>query len=149
MLIYFDLCCFNRPFDEQSDIVIRLETEAKLFIQQLVRDRKLNLAWSAMLDYENQFNPSTEVRRKIADWKWFAAVDTDVDDFIRNKLTELMALGIKHKDAMHIAGAIAGKADFFITVDKRLLNKSVKKITILNPLTFVERYRNGNLTIME
>lgn len=28
-----DNCCFNRPFDDQSQIRIRLESEAKLKIQ--------------------------------------------------------------------------------------------------------------------
>ncbi|MFN0197095.1 MAG: PIN domain protein, partial [Planctomycetaceae bacterium] len=34
MRIYLDNCCFNRPFDDQRQIRVRLETEAKLCIQQ-------------------------------------------------------------------------------------------------------------------
>ena len=30
--LYLDNCCFNRPFDDQSQLLVRLETEAKLFI---------------------------------------------------------------------------------------------------------------------
>jgi hypothetical protein len=30
MKIYLDNCCFNRPFDDQSHLRIRLEAEAKL-----------------------------------------------------------------------------------------------------------------------
>ena len=30
MLIYLDICCFNCPFDDQSQTRIRFETEAKL-----------------------------------------------------------------------------------------------------------------------
>ena len=41
MRIYLDNCCFNRPFDNQTDIKIRLETEAKLYIQQLIIEKKL------------------------------------------------------------------------------------------------------------
>jgi len=29
MKVYLDNCCFNRPFDDQSSPVVRLETEAK------------------------------------------------------------------------------------------------------------------------
>ena len=36
MLVYMDLCCFNRPFDDQSQPRIYLETEAKLFIQRKI-----------------------------------------------------------------------------------------------------------------
>jgi len=31
--VYLDNCCFNRPFDNQNQVRIRIETEAKLFIQ--------------------------------------------------------------------------------------------------------------------
>ncbi len=30
-LIYLDNCCFNRPFDDQEQLNIRIETESKLF----------------------------------------------------------------------------------------------------------------------
>lgn len=31
MRVYLDNCSFNRPFDDQTQIKISLETEAKLF----------------------------------------------------------------------------------------------------------------------
>ncbi|MDR2580249.1 MAG: hypothetical protein LBC85_04565 [Fibromonadaceae bacterium] len=34
MKIYLDNCCYNRPFDDQSDIIIKLESEAISFIQR-------------------------------------------------------------------------------------------------------------------
>ena len=37
MRIYLDVCSFNRPFDDQSQLRIRLEAEAKLKIQDEVR----------------------------------------------------------------------------------------------------------------
>ena len=45
MLIYLDICCFNRPFDDQKQIRIRIETEAKLFIQEEILAGKFQLAW--------------------------------------------------------------------------------------------------------
>ena len=33
MRIYLDNCCYNRPFDEQDDVRVRLETMAKLTVQ--------------------------------------------------------------------------------------------------------------------
>jgi len=38
MRVYLDNCCFNRPFDDQSQARIRLEAEAKLEIQQRIAD---------------------------------------------------------------------------------------------------------------
>lgn len=37
MRVYLDNCCYNRPFDDQSQLKVRLETEAKLFVQQPMR----------------------------------------------------------------------------------------------------------------
>jgi len=51
--IYLDLCCFNRPYDDQGQVRIRLETEAKLVLQQKVRDGACELLWSSILDYES------------------------------------------------------------------------------------------------
>jgi len=44
MRIYLDNCCFNRPFDDQKQIRIRLETEAKLEIQRRILLGEIELA---------------------------------------------------------------------------------------------------------
>ena len=54
MRIYLDNCCFNRPFYDQSQIRIRLESEAKLKIQDDILEGKLKLVWSYILDAENE-----------------------------------------------------------------------------------------------
>jgi hypothetical protein len=43
MRVYLDNCCFNRPFDDQSSLTVRLETEAKLAIQEMIREGHLSL----------------------------------------------------------------------------------------------------------
>ena len=57
MRIYLDNCCFNRPFDDQGQIRVRLETEAKLCIQENIRGGALELAWSYIIDSENGSEP--------------------------------------------------------------------------------------------
>ncbi len=49
MKIYLDMCCYNRPYDDQSQIKIALETQSKLYIQHLIKDKKLELITSAAL----------------------------------------------------------------------------------------------------
>jgi len=46
MRVYLDNCCFNRPFDDKSQIRVKLEAEAKLYIQEEIRLGKLELIWS-------------------------------------------------------------------------------------------------------
>jgi hypothetical protein len=35
MLVYLDNCCYNRPFDDQSNLLVRIETETKMQIQEI------------------------------------------------------------------------------------------------------------------
>ena len=53
MRIYLDNCCYNRPYDDQLQMRIHLDTEAKLHIQDMVKNNELELVTSYMLDYEN------------------------------------------------------------------------------------------------
>lgn len=53
MKLYLDNCMFNRPFDDQSNIKILLEAEAKLNIRENIRLGHYELVWSYILDYEN------------------------------------------------------------------------------------------------
>jgi homospermidine synthase len=48
---------YNRCFDDQSQLRIRLETAAIEGIFELVETQAFELAWSFMLDYENSLNP--------------------------------------------------------------------------------------------
>jgi len=55
--VYLDNCCFNRPYDNQERLSVKLETEAKIRIQELIKNGELLLIWSFILDYENSYNP--------------------------------------------------------------------------------------------
>ena len=50
--VYLDNSAYNRPFDDQNDILIRLESEAKLFIQEQIKDKRIDLVWSSVNDEE-------------------------------------------------------------------------------------------------
>ncbi|GBU26341.1 hypothetical protein R83H12_03037 [Fibrobacteria bacterium R8-3-H12] len=43
MRIYLDNCCFNRPFDAQSDMIVYLETRSKLAIQGMIKNGRLDI----------------------------------------------------------------------------------------------------------
>jgi predicted nucleic acid-binding protein len=134
-----DLCCFNRPFDDQSFLVNQIETEAKLDIQERIRQGELYLCWSFVLDYENAANPFEEVSKRIAQWKNLANSDCDLSDDITTKAEELMKLGLRQLDASHIACAIHLGADYFLTTDKKILNKQISEIIVMNPIDFIRR----------
>ena len=92
-----------------------------------------------VLDFENNDNPFEERRIRIGVWQKLAVVDCDLNEEIVVQSEKLMRIGLRQKDASHIACAIYSKADYFVTTDKRILNKSVIGITIINPIDFVRR----------
>ncbi|MFZ4618496.1 MAG: hypothetical protein ACOYM2_20210 [Rectinemataceae bacterium] len=49
MRVYLDNCVFNRPFDDQGQLIISLKTQAKLAIQEQIRAGALELVWSYIL----------------------------------------------------------------------------------------------------
>jgi predicted nucleic acid-binding protein len=135
--IYLDNCTFNRPFDDQLQIKIRLETEAKLYVQSGIRQKKYSLVWSYMLDYENNDNPYEEKRNAISPWKEIADDYCPSSDDILTLGSEIMAYDIRAKDALHIACAIKSDCDYFITTDNKLTNKTLTNIKIVNPIDFI------------
>lgn len=139
MRLYLDVCCFNRPFDDQNKIRIRLEAEAKLHIQEAITRKRLELAWSYMLDYENSMNPFVERRRAIARWKAHARINVKETRSILQNATKLSKNGLKSKDAIHVACAIAAGCGIFLTTDDRILDRAgrVRGIRIIDPPTFI------------
>jgi len=135
--IYLDNCSFNRPFDNQSQMKIKLETEAKLFIQSGIRENKYSLVWSYMLDYENNENPYEEKKAAIAPWREIADGYCGSSEDILSAGRKIMEKGIKAKDALHIACAIKSGCEYFITTDYKLTNKNIADIKIINPIDFV------------
>lgn len=144
MRIYFDNCCYNRPFDDQSNILIRLESDAKLHIQELVKDQKLELVWSFILEYENSANPFADKRERITAWRDMAVHYCGYSSQMAEKTKSLMEFGLKQVDASHVACAILSQADYFITTDKKILNKIISGIHVVNPMTFIERWTDAN-----
>ena len=138
ILIYLDNCSFNRPYDDQSSIKVKLETDAKLYIQELILKRKINLAWSYILEFENKVNPYKNKREQIVAWKYISVKTIYETKNIRNLANDFTKRGIKKMDSLHLACAIELGCDYFITTDYNLIKKSKDiKIKVLNPIDFV------------
>ena len=139
MRIYLDNCCFNRPFDNQNQLKIQLETKAKLHIQDLIKKGMYELVWSFMLDFENGLNPYPDKKDAIQKWEDIAKYYCKPSVEINQLSKEILSLNIRKKDSLQIACAIVSNATYFITTDKGLLNKNkeVQGITIISPQEFI------------
>lgn len=139
MRIYLDNCCLNRPFDDQEQARIWLETVAKLRVQERISRGEIELAWSYILDYENAANPFEERRTVVASWKKHAAVVVDETPAILEEAQHLSRAGLRSKDALHVSCAVACGCDYFMTTDDTLLTKlsSYTRLRCVDPTSFV------------
>lgn len=140
MRIYLDMCCYNRPYDDQSQLKISLETQCKLHIQALIENKKLKLITSYMLRYECNNNPFEMRRNVIFDFiskNTYAYVGDERKMIIEAKAAEIMNTGVKFKDACHVASAIYAECGYFISTDIRLLKYRSEEIKMVTPIEFM------------
>jgi predicted nucleic acid-binding protein len=143
MRIDLDNCCYNRPFDKVADGMVKLEAVAKMSIQQLVKDREIELVISFVSVFENNANPYEEKRLSIANFFQYASefCGSEKQEQIGILTEKIIDTGIKEADALHVACAIVSKCDYFITTDKRLLKYRSPEIIVINPINFLMKWR--------
>ena len=144
MRIYLDHCAYNRPFDDQNYIKIQLETSAKLYIQDQIRQGIYDLVWSYMSDLENSNNPNIENKNSIQAWENIAKFKCRSSDKILLLGIKIMEKGIRVNDALHIACAIESQCEYFITTDTGLINKIIDTVQIINPIDFIRKMEENN-----
>ena len=81
--LYLDMNVYKRPFDDQRQMRIRLETVAITMIFALIDDGHLSARWSFMLDYENSRNPVPERREFVQYLSRCCEITTEPDESIR------------------------------------------------------------------
>lgn len=150
MRLYLDLCAWNRPYDswddarvkeeafavthllERSDVTIISSRFAMRMIEEISSDIKYEHVYSLMREYTKEFvkeeatmlDEATEIQHSC-------------------KLSKL-------EDALHLILACYGDAEYFVTTDQEVLNKSecIKlqlqklgfSINIVNPMDLVKKH---------
>lgn len=138
---------YNRCFDDQSQLRIRLETGAIEGIFELTESGGLELVWSFMLDYENSLNPQ-EDRKEWAELLPRLCIHRIVPSPRILALARALIKNarIKPRDALHVACAETGRCDYFVTCDDDLVRtvrtrRRAPKLRVIatNPVEFIRR----------
>ncbi len=130
--IYLDVCCLNRPFDDQNQPRIALETEAIITILRQCQSGEWKLITSAALDAEIAQTPDLERLKNVKAILKIAKIRVISSEFIDNRARELVELGFSGYDATHIASAERSRADIFLSTDNRLIRKAKSLSTLIN-----------------
>jgi predicted nucleic acid-binding protein len=145
VLLYLDLNCFNRPFDDQSQDRIAQETAAVFAILQRIIDGVDQLVWSAILTVENAQHPLAGRRTEIAQWAHCAVVNVAVSQQVATRAHALAGAGFRPLDAAHLACAEAAACDRFLTCDDRVIRRTRRVqvgLRVQNPRDYVQEYTN-------
>ncbi|AFZ14593.1 hypothetical protein Cri9333_3783 [Crinalium epipsammum PCC 9333] len=140
--IYLDVCCLNRPFDDQQQPRIHLESEAVLTILSQCQLGKWKLITSNALDAELSQTPDLDRLKNVTKFLSIAKIKVISSLFLKERANELQQLGFSSYDATHIASAERSQADVFLTTDDRLLKKAQKNLQLIyvnisNPVQWV------------
>ena len=144
MRIYFDNCSIQRPFDNKSQLRIRIETEAILSIIELIEEGRFELITSSVVEFELKKTPDPERMSFGSKVLSLHSERIGLSDKMINHAKEFERRNIKPIDALHLAIADIEKIDYLCTCDDRFL-RSAKKIENLNtkvvsPIEFIEEY---------
>lgn len=139
MRIYLDNCCLQRPFDQQTNPRIRVETEAVFAVLAAVQAKDVVLCNSEALRFEINRIPDATRRFESLSILSLAGMDLLVTDAVEELALSFEQRGLSALDALHLALASAAQVDYFCTCDDKLFRKArtlvglgCKVITLLN-----------------
>lgn len=142
MLVYADTNIYCRPFDDLSQLKTSLETENIFVLFDLISINKISLITSDILNFElNRTDILKQIRIK-------PFLDLSIKHINQTEFLKKLASKIKNqcqinpRDSIHVASAIFGKAEFFLTCDNGILKKSscLNKnfnLNVINPIQFI------------
>lgn len=124
--VYLDVCCLNRPFNDQTQDRIRFEAEAVLSVMTRVENGELLSVSSTVVQTEINNNPNQELKLRLQELATAASEFIIVEDKQLLRSYELQKIGFHPFDALHIACAETAGADLFLTTDDRLLRLALR-----------------------
>ncbi len=140
MIIYLDNCCYNRPFDDQTQERIHLESEVILTVLKMGQMKQVVIAGSEILKLEMSRMQDNDKKQKVIDLYRVASMHIPYTEKIKKRSEDIMSVSkIRAFDSLHIASAEEAGADIFLTTDDRL-EKMAEKLElgtrVVNPLRF-------------
>ena len=146
--IYLDTCCLSRPFNDQTQIRIRRETEAIEKILDAFVTGHWHWVVSEVLITEVNNNRNWIQRSRIKSQMDAAHQKISIGTTENLRGTQLEILGFKWFDALHLACAESGKVDVFLTTDDRLLRKAKRlssdlRVRVENPYTWLQEVNSS------
>lgn len=141
--IYFDVCCINRPFDDQTQDRVHLEAEAVVTILKHIESGDWSWIGSGVVNYEVNKTSDDERRKRLQTLVRGVSVFIAVGNSTLERAENIQQLGINTYDALHLACAEQGNADVFLSTDSQLVKIAKRhqnkiNVKVDNPLVWLQ-----------
>jgi len=139
--IYLDNCCYNRPFDDQTQDRIHLESEAVLAVLKRRLQNKDIIIGSKVVELEIGNISNKEKKEKVLALYQIIDYSEQYTEAILKRAQEILRTSnIRRLDALHVASAESAKADVMLTTDDKLekaCNRLGLRLRVVNPLKYI------------
>jgi len=143
--LYLDVCALCRPFDDQNQLRIRLETDAVFLILRRIEIGLYRAVVSPVHHSEiSEISAIRETSERLEIKSLLGGLDNACECNLikaRHRTEGLIGMGFGIADAAHVAFA-EQLAEVFITCDDKLLKlcrQTSLRIVAANPLEFIAK----------
>jgi hypothetical protein len=151
MKLYLDVSCLNRPFDDQTQTRIRLESEAISLIFERIDAGHWEQVSSQIAEIEIAAMSDAERRRRVTALLPGRKKRAALTPAMFRRGGQLESAGFKAADALHVAAAEALGVDVLLSCDDRLCRRAArcrKKLCVhvRNPLSWLRENMDASDT---
>ena len=148
--VYLDTNVYCRPFDDQIDRRIRMDSEAFVEIADAALRGKIVIVSSDYVKFEIEKIVDPLKRKDVRGFeRTLASVNVASDKQIISLARKFsVECGLNPLDALHVSAACLGKSDWFLTCDDEILQngrcieetaaKERYKLKVRNPINYLE-----------
>ena len=123
-IVYLDNCALQRPLDDRTQFRTRIEAEAIESVIRAIEQGDVDLLNSDVLLAESGVTADLTRRDFAAETIALAKSRVRLTDELEQRARPYRNAGMKALDALHLASAVEGGADYFCTTDDRFFKKA-------------------------
>jgi len=147
MIIYLDVCCYSRPFDNRDHTAqprIQAEIAAVMNAINICGVEGFSVIGSPAAVFEiHKIKDDSKRHKTMRFYLDTVTVEAQLTADVKKMAKELMMQGVKELDAYHLAFAESMVVDYLLTTDDRLESAAAglgMKIKVVNPINFLREY---------
>lgn len=149
MKLYLDVSCLNRPFDDQNQSRIRVETTAVTLIFERVDAGLWQQVSSEMAAIEIDAISDTDRRNRVRMLLPESTSIMKLNKATFDRAEVLGRIGFRPADAVHVAAAERAHADVLLSCDDRLCrlakrHKNDLQVQVANPIDWLKEMEDAD-----